>query len=183
MGKALFGGATFLSATSFRGAKFRSITQFIAIKVERAFDMTDARFKEVPSFNQANFGEGPDLDAVRVPLPWLFWVGERDDIAKYRALKRMAIKGADYDREQMFSKGELRSRRFHEDHIFSPGFWLGLLYDLVSDCGLSIFRPFAVWAATVFGFAWLYQTRAAAVSATHSIVAAISSPVSGCAPR
>jgi hypothetical protein len=164
-GGTTFRNATFFSTTSFEKAMFRFSADFIAIKVAWAFNFTGARFQHVPAFNQANFTEGPDLDDVRMPLPWVLWRGKREQIAKYRALKRMAIKGADYEREQMFAKAELRSRRFTEDHIFSLGLWIGLLYDLVADCGRSIFRPFAVWATAIYGFAWLYQSRAVQAAA------------------
>ena len=39
---------------------------FTGIKVDRAFDMTGAKFKQVPAFNQADFKQAPDLDDVRV---------------------------------------------------------------------------------------------------------------------
>ena len=72
----------------------------------------------------------------------------------------MAIQGADYDREQMAFKGELRSRRWTTDKPWHPALGLGFLYDWAADCGRSIFRPFGLWAISVFGFALFYLRSA-----------------------
>ena len=53
----------------------------------------------------------------------------------------MAIQGADYEREQMAFKGELRSRRWTTDKWWHLGTWFGMFYDGVADCGRSIVRP------------------------------------------
>ncbi len=70
-------------------------------------------------------------------------------LPKYRAIRRMAIQGADYEREQMAFKGELRSRRWTTDKLWHLGPWFGMLYDGFADCGRSIFRPALVWLASV----------------------------------
>ena len=173
-GKAQFASASFESAASFRDALFGSKEKpqhayFTAIKADRAFDLTGAQFSEVPGFNQADFKQAPDLDNVSFPLPsCLPWRrGDPPLIAVYRAIRRMAVQGADYEREQMAFKGELRSRRWTTDKWWHPGLWLGILYDGVADCGRSIIQPFAVWAATIIAFAVFYWSRAIAGAETR----------------
>jgi hypothetical protein len=124
--------------------------------------LSGASFSELPSFSQADFNQAPDLDGVDFPLPpaepWTS--GDKDLIPKYRAMRRMAIQGADYDREQMSFKGELRSRRWTTDKPWHPGLWLGILYDVFADCGRSIFRPASLWILSVLAFAILYMRLA-----------------------
>jgi hypothetical protein len=85
--------------------------------------------------------------------------------ARWRALKRLAIKGHDSDREWRFFCGEIRSRRFTE-HWPLPwplwktdvwagflGFWVGLLYQIYSNFGRSLVRPFAAWLGCIVIFA------------------------------
>jgi hypothetical protein len=79
----------------------------------------------------------------------------RDMAARWRALKRIAIQGHDTDRELAFFSGEVRSARFAGDWpapwpIWKPTvwsgffrFWFGLFYELFSNFGRSILRPFA----------------------------------------
>ncbi len=166
-GGASFGSATFTKSTAFCDAKFgtkekRQEADFTAIKVERAFDLTGARFSKAPGFSQADFKQAPDLDGVEFPLPsrWPWRFGDPAVLPKYRAIRRMAIQGADYEREQMAFKGELRSRRWTTDKLWHPGLWLGIFYDVFADCGRSIFRPALVWLASVFVFAVIYLRMA-----------------------
>ena len=159
-GDAWFGNCTFSKGASWRSAKFGDKrnpqeANFPAIKVERAFDLSSALFSTVPSFCQADFKQAPDLDRVSFPLPsrWPWRFGDPALIPKFRAIRRMAIQGADYDREQMSFKGELRSRRWTTDKPWQPGLWLGILYDVFSDCGRSIFRPASLGLLSMLAFA------------------------------
>jgi uncharacterized protein YjbI with pentapeptide repeats len=164
-GQSDFGGASFESSASFQDARFGSkakpeLANFFAIKADRAFDLTGAQFSKVPAFNQADFKQAPDLDNVLFP-PRPFWRGgDTKLVPQYRAIKRLAIQGHDYEREQMAFKGELRARRWAIDKWYGPSVWLGMVYDAFADCGRSIWRPFATWAALVLGFAAFYFWRA-----------------------
>ena len=162
-GDARFDSATFTKSTSFRDAKFgaeekKADADFTAIKVERAFDLSGASFSRVPSFCQADFKQAPDLDGVDFPLPPAgpLTSGDKDLVPKYRAIRRMAIQSADYDREQRAFKGEMRSRRWKIDKFWHPEGFFGWCYDWAADCGRSIIRPFAIWLLSVFVFAVLY---------------------------
>ena len=166
---ATFDSATFLNRTTFSYAKFgskenKADVDFTALKVERAFDLTGAYFSKVPSFRRADFKQAPDLDGVDFPLPDAepFVIGNPDLIPKYRAIRRMAIQGADYESEHKAFKGELRSRRWRIDKWWYPSAWLGVLYDGIADCGRSISQPAIAWAATIIVFAAFYGSRALA---------------------
>jgi len=141
--------------------------KFHAVKAERALVLEGANFAEVPAFIQANFGQAPDLDDVRFPLPGFWRGGKAELVAQYRAIRRMAIQGADYEREQMAYKGELRARRWTVDKFWHPGLWLGIFYDGVADCGRSIVRPAFFWLASIAVFAAFYWQRAAAAIETR----------------
>ena len=161
-GSADFRSATFQNSTAFGEAKFLKEADFTGIKVERAFDMTGAAFKQVPAFNQADFKQAPDLDDVTFP-PVSYWRGGKAKLAaQYRALRRMAIQGADYEREQMAYKGELRARRWTVDKWWAIGTWIGLFYDAFADCGRSIVRPAIAWCASIVLFAAFYWQQVAA---------------------
>ena len=77
-------------------------------------------------------------------------------MAKYRAIRRMAIQGADYEREQMAFKGEIRSKRRTEHKPWHTAFWFGIAYDAVLDFGRSIARPLGVWLVSAIAFAAIY---------------------------
>jgi hypothetical protein len=72
----------------------------------------------------------------------------------------MAIQSADYEREQMAFKSELRSRRWCIDKWRHPSAWLGVLYDVIADCGRSITQPAMAWAVTLIVFAAFYWSKA-----------------------
>ncbi len=85
--------------------------------------------------------------------------------ARWRALKRLAIEGHDTDRELEFFSGEIRSARFAGDWplpwpVWKAGawsgflrFWAGLLYQLLSNFGRSLLRPFFSWSLCIVIFA------------------------------
>ncbi len=159
-GIALFLHATFQNSTSFEQAEFQKGASFAGVKADRAFYMTGATFEEVPAFNPADFKQSPDLDAVDFPLPGFWRRGEAGLIPHYRAIRRMAIQGADYEREQMAFKGETRSKRGTEHKPWHTAFWFGIAYDALSDYGRSIARPLAIWVASALAFAAIYAWNA-----------------------
>ena len=121
----------------------------------------------MPAFSQADFKQAPDLDNVSFPARPFWRGGDKDLVPQYRALKRLAVQGHDYQREQMAFKGELRSRRCLIDKWYGPSVWLGMFYDFFADCGRSIWRPFVTWAALVLGFATFYFSRSPGALATR----------------
>jgi uncharacterized protein YjbI with pentapeptide repeats len=154
-GTARFDSSTFSRTTRFTGANFGGSTNFEGVKVERGFDFSGATFAKVPALSQSDFKQAPDLDSVSFPIPSFWGRGDAKLVPQYRAIRRMAIQGADYEREQMAYKGELRSRRWTVDK-WGPALWLGIFYDGVADCGRSILRPLAIWFASIAVFAAIY---------------------------
>jgi uncharacterized protein YjbI with pentapeptide repeats len=159
---ARFDSSTFGWTTLYTDASFRDEANFEGVKVERGFDLSGVVFKKLPAFSQSDFKQAPDLDSVIFPIPRFWRNGVPKKVPAYRAIRRMAIQGADYEREQMAFKGELRSRRWTQDKWWHIGTWLGLFYDGVADCGRSIVRPANVWLASIAAFAAFYWTQAAA---------------------
>ena len=80
-------------------------------------------------------------------------------------MKRLAIQGHDTDRELQFFSGEVRSARFAGDWPFPVPIWkasawggflrfyAGWLYQIFSDFGRSLLRPFVAWALCIVIFA------------------------------
>jgi hypothetical protein len=89
----------------------------------------------------------------------------RDMPARWRAPKRLAIEGHDTERELQFFSGEMRSARFAGDWplpwpIWKTNpwggflrFWAGLLYQVFSNFGRSLVRPFLAWVLCIVIFA------------------------------
>jgi len=174
----LFGSATFSGDAWFASARFKRGAFFESIRAKRAFSLIGARFRGyVPDFLSAKFEDEVLLDNVRLAtgvepggltrsilgglVLWVF--GKLDAVlsAKYRALKRLAIKNDDHRNEQIFFRGELRARRYIEDKPWHPGFWFGILYELASNFGHSISRPLLWLAAFGLLSSWFYLGEAA----------------------
>jgi uncharacterized protein YjbI with pentapeptide repeats len=156
---ATFASANFGSSTSFNSTNFTSAEKpaiFTGIKADREIDLSGCAFASVPAFNRADFKQAPDLDDVKFPLPAFWRAGKAKLIPQYRAIRRMAIQSADYEREQMAFKGEIRCKRGTEHKPYYTAFWFGLAYDALSDFGRSIAQPLAIWFASVIAFATFY---------------------------
>ena len=152
-----FGMVAFSNYTHFADTTFDDVVSFKGISEDRSFVMTGARFKTfVPDFSQAKFNEAPDFDQVDFPIPD-FWQKHRStDIAKYRAIRRLAVQGHDHDNEGKAFKGEIRSKRGTEHRWHDAAFWYGLAYDALSDFGRSMSRPLAIWFVSLLAFAVVY---------------------------
>ena len=159
---ASFAHASLAGATSFKGAIFytddtsQKVADFTAIKADRAFDLNEATFSKPPTFSQADFKQSPDLDKVHFPLPPPWERGDEELAAEFRHIRRLALQGHDYEQEHRAFKGELRSRRGNIDCKYG----LNFLYDIFSDCGRSIWRPFLLWVLALFGSAVAYLWNA-----------------------
>jgi hypothetical protein len=150
---------SFEGFTSFSECHFHEDADFSAVQGKGIFDLTDTTFDRVPDFIQAHFAEAPRLDNIKVPAVGL-WRSTHPDSehlsACYRALKRIAIQGHDHDREIQFFANEIRSLRGSPDKPWHARYWVGYLYEVISDFGRSISRPFIVWLIVTGVFAALY---------------------------
>ncbi|SEO18075.1 Uncharacterized protein YjbI, contains pentapeptide repeats [Nitrosospira multiformis] len=169
-GNAGFYQVIFESIADFSGTTFRKEANFVAIKGQSFFTLKNVRFLSVPDFEQANFAEAPRLDHLSVQA-----LGNEPDIAaRWRALRRLATQGHDYQRELNFLADEIKSLRGVEDkkwpcptNLFKgkkiwPGagrYWAGLFYQRLSDFGRSAFRPLLWWMSATAVF-WLYYLSA-----------------------
>jgi hypothetical protein len=151
---------SFAGYTTFAKSHFKGAANFQAMKAERAFSLESTSFEAVPDFIQAHFAEAPRLDNANFKNLG----GDRRQAdtslpARFRALKRLAVSGHDTERELEFNAAEILSRRHVEDHPFGRNaarFWLGWLYQEVSDFGRSIVKPIRLWLLLSVLFALLY---------------------------
>ena len=168
-GMAGFNLALFESNTSFFGAVFEYPSNFVALKGKSYFSLKNVRFLSVPDFEQANFAEAPRLDHSYVQA-----LGKEPDVAaRWRALRRLATQGHDYERELIFLAEEIKSLRGDQDQLVPnplnflkdkkvwPGggrYWAGLLYQWFSDFGRSTARPLLWWViiTAIFTFCFHY---------------------------
>jgi hypothetical protein len=153
---AWFRGCKFSAMALFDSARFEGEADFVATSVEHYFDLRHSVFTEVPAFNQVDFKRAPDFDGVKFSLPVFWRNGQASLVPAYRALRRVAIQGADYEREQMAFKGEIRSKRGTEHRWYHAALWYGLAYDVLSDFGRSMSRPSIIWLVSIGVFAFLY---------------------------
>ena len=156
----------FAGYSTFASVVFTKAASFHAIRGQSAFSLKGATFRAVPDFIQAHFDEAPRLDNLTIAT-----VGHKsekpvseeakapehaDQAARWRAMQRLAIQGHDHQREMDFFRGEVLARRWGVDKHWHPVFWFGIFYQLFSDFGRSLLRPFLWWLAGVCVFAGLY---------------------------
>jgi hypothetical protein len=181
-GNARFDGASFGGNAGFDDATFEKVASFRAMDGNKAFSLAGVVFNALPDFIQAHFREAPRLDNVRIEprrFSWPTWSGAKasfkgdlDRTARWQALKRLAIQGHDHVREQLFFKGELKSRRWSTDYPWHALFWFGLIYQWLSDFGRSLVRPPVWWGVGIGVFAALYLGQHPAVEGRESAMSA-----------
>ncbi len=191
-GRADFGNSSFNGPTTFGAVHFEKLADFSAVRANRAFTLEDARFERVPDFIQAHFLQAPRFDNTNLrpdqAEPGGFWASilafvDPNLRARYQALKRLAIKSHDNDYEHLFRAGEFRSKRSLRgednggDHniwrLVKPSWWINILYELFSDFGRSLVRPFVVWLAVIAFMTWVHVSNH---NALNSFVAHNCSP-------
>ena len=145
----------FSGATLFFRSVFHDRAEFRAIQVSGMFSLAESEFSRLPAFSEAHFLEAPALDEV--DLNFERFQAERVTATetslslRWRALRKVAQQGRDDERALSFFKAEVLSRRHREDKIWHLRLWVGLLYQAMSDFGLSIGRPI-LWLAGTYVF-------------------------------
>jgi len=169
---AYFNDAKFQGSAFFDNCIFRKRASFVAIRSQVGFDLSGAEFGRVPDFTQATLHRHPRLDNVTVaPGKWTGPVYhdngqiDRDAPAKFRELKRFAIQGEDHRSELEFHAQEIRTSRFVTDSWGDFRFWIGWLYEVTSDFGRSVGRPFGIWCLVGLAAFCAYYFYSAAPSA------------------
>ena len=75
-----------------------------------------------------------------------------DTVPKYRALRGLAMQANDHELEMDAFANEIRAQRFREHSPFdfregkAGRFWIGFLYQHISNFGRSFWRPLGLWA-------------------------------------
>lgn len=145
-------GATFLVLPDFIQAHFAEAPRLDNSRIEPCDQKeVDSKAKKTPPPDAAPAGSPSGGLSIRGSLPDRF-KGDSDRAARWRALKRLAIQGHDHARELEFFRGELLARRWSEDKPRHAVFWFGLLYQVLSDFGRSMLRPFLWWAVSIVCF-------------------------------
>ena len=152
----LFDNCVFENIAFLVDVRFEAIAQFTAVTAKGLF-LHNVTFEDVPDFCASNFEEAPQLDNVMIKTSSsgkdLGKSDSQDIPSRWRALKRLAIQGHDYERELQFFAGEIISRRWTQDSWKDGHLWAGYLYQIFCDCGRSIGRPLAC-----LGFSFLLFT-------------------------
>lgn len=168
-----FDQSRFLGGATFASAQFDSVAIFRACHCGGAFSFSETEFADVPDFVQAHFSEAPYLDSIKIGREQK---RESDLVSRYRALKRLAIQGHDYEREHAFFVGELKALRGNPDtlgpnllSLFVPRkkvwpggisgsarYWFGLWYQWLSNFGRSLTLPLVWWLASTIIFSLFY---------------------------
>lgn len=164
-GNAIFDKVVFREFAYFISAYFKDDATFIAVKGDSFFTLKGAVFESVPDFRQAHFAEAPQLDDATFYSDRAAAITDEFTV-RWRALKRLAIQSHDHPRELNFFAEEIKSMRnvehrrlpnwsnFSKDIPLWPGgskYWMGMLYEVLSDFGRSILRPLG-WLMVVMVF-------------------------------
>ena len=137
--------------------------------------LSKVEFGEPPVFSAAHFDEPPLFDRVDLaPERFVSGQGDGEEVAfpeRWRALRRLAAHAHDHERELLFFKGEIVSRRGTEDTWKHFRFWAGWIYQVLSDFGLSMTRPLIWLFATLVLFAGFYLHTSSTALAKPGVVA------------
>jgi uncharacterized protein YjbI with pentapeptide repeats len=165
-GVAWFRSAKFQEYATFEKAVFHAEADFFAATFSHGLLMSNANFIEMPQFNQVILKEAPELDAVVYPVPSfrLFGRAAEAKSIRYRAIRRLAMQGHDYENEAKAFKGEMRSKRGSEQKVWHAVFWFSMLYDAISDFGRSILRPLLIWVGSIPIFTIAYLMHAGKIA-------------------
>lgn len=160
----------------FNRATFKGTFSFIDIEEQSYFLFRKTIFHLVPDFSQTHFTEAPQFDDADFSIAKSHnqSKNESDLSSRWRALKRLAIQGHDHERELFFLAEEIKSQRGIQDKalphpidyinnnkndVLWPGgarYWLGYLYEYLSDFGRSVMRPIFWLLLLGFMFQFFY---------------------------
>ena len=169
-----FGGNTSFDATRFLGSTtlsrctFMEDASFVAAQWEAIFSMRDVTFQRVPDFEQAMFTGLPKLDNIKITVvkgkvgnivTWM-WRREvqRDPelVARWRELRRMALRGHNEILAQNFYANEVKAGRHGLMWYLKERNFFGLLYQALSNFGQSFVLPLAWWVGHLALFRCIY---------------------------
>jgi len=136
------------------------IASFLRLKVSGTASFDDSKFDFVPDFRDTVFERPPEVAEMIVPEPAMipkekWWhlsrAMHRDDVAKYRKLKAMALAANDHEKDGEFFAYEMMAKRGYETKSFG-GLLFSTIYWVLSDYGQSFMRPLKAMVASLVGF-------------------------------
>lgn len=186
-GKTSLKSSVFLNGVDFKRSRFLMETSFEAIVSNKYFSLADSNFGDVPNFIQAHFDEPPRLDNVVIHKNIVSDQNDKEtkdqikesESARFRALRRLATQGHDHHREMEYFSGEMRSARgiIHFPFPWQVWkrpersmllWWLGRIYEITSNFGISIARPFAGLIITMFVFSIIFLGMSSNIHSCYS---------------
>lgn len=133
-------------------ADFAEAVDFSRLEVQGTASFSGSRFDMVPDFRDAKFDRPPEVAGMMVPRPKLTWrkriAADKNDVAKFRKLKSMALAANDHERDGEFFAGEMLAKRGTET-TGRAGLAFNWLYWKLSDFGQSFMLP-AWWMIRAF---------------------------------
>ena len=164
-GTAIFSGSKFSQVPDFRLAKFDMPPEVARMDVPKPNMQRRLWFVSEPSnkFNQKTMQFGTVFFGEEVKTKEFrpFSVAAlKDDVAKYRKLKAMALAANDHEKDGEFFAYEMLAKRGVETITFT-GLLFNSLYHQLSNFGQSYIRPLGWFIVSFIGFATLYYTMIA----------------------
>jgi uncharacterized protein YjbI with pentapeptide repeats len=157
MGEAIFGASKSIGSLTLFRSEFAHVPDFTEANFTEA-PILDTIVVPVPDFKGSIAGRPTNPKwqetsaLLRDSAGYADWYRGRNRSAMWRALRRLAEKGNDHQSELKFNAAEIREQRYvyskksplnDTKNIRFSFYWLvGIVYDILSDCGRSIHRPF-----------------------------------------
>ena len=158
----LFDQCVFEKPAYFSNSSFKKNASFKATGGKSLF-LYKVKFDSVPDFSGAHFEESPLFESVNLdPEHFRETPAQKSDInlpARWRALRRLAVQGHDHEHELQFFKGEIMARRGTQDKWTHSRFWVGWLYQVLSDFGSSMVRPLLWLIVSLVVFTLFYASQ------------------------
>ncbi|WP_394690309.1 hypothetical protein [Hoeflea sp.] len=156
-------------------ADFSEAVDFSRLDVKGTARFSGSSFAKVPDFTGAKFDRPPEVAGMVVPRPKLEGrsqlAADRNDVAKFRKLKAMALAANDHERDGEFFAGEMLAKRGTET-TSAVGLLFNTVYWKISDFGQSFTLPLWLLFGSFLAFAFanfvVLQSGISATSVTSA---------------
>jgi len=153
----------FVQVVSFQRCQFKgNRVEFLSCTSNLSIVFEGSSFCTVPIFSQTNLTP-ESVASIQVKYTYndirhwkIFNKANRlEDAKAYRQLKQMAVARQDHAAEQKYFAEEMKAKRWHEEtHVVNLA--LNYLYEMVSNYGQSLLRPFILLWTVVLCSTSLY---------------------------
>ncbi len=154
-----FSQAIFPPITSFNEAVFHGEADFYGAHFQRHATFVSSFFKKTPNFTSVLFETPPHILDMKVKRPPIFNKNYRhnmNDPEKFSVLSKLAQRAGDSKLAHHFHGSAIVARRHITEQWWQAGFWAGIKYQIFSNFGQSLMRPFLAWFGSIFLFTWFY---------------------------